>query len=190
MKDEVVIKLVEEGDEYQQAIKFISKVAFQWHRCRPPETKGRLFVAFRGEKIIGTISLDFVGEAQLFPLEEIYEFDEKQAPFPFKRDMIVQFGRWMCIEKNISHLLFYEALVFSRTHGKQYVLSEAKSFIVDRLVEFGFKCYPLHGAQLIKEKISQKNKKYYEERPHPILFMMEIKQMIRDLGLFIENKKR
>jgi hypothetical protein len=53
----------------------------------------------------------------VFPLEVIYKFNYQKLPFPFCRNQIVQFSRWIAVAEGVSRFLLFAAMQHAISRG-------------------------------------------------------------------------
>lgn len=164
-------------EEFQQALKFIRDLAQERERATPPPPPHVLFAAILEGSVVGTVGLEFGSEESPVPLEEIWEFDRSTTPFPFIRQELAQYGRWMARTKNISASLLYCAAVFAKLQGKKTCICEVKPKVAKRLREIGCRLYEIAPAKLLLDKIPESGRPYYESVPRPNPYMIDLNQM-------------
>ncbi|TSC89201.1 MAG: hypothetical protein G01um10143_582 [Parcubacteria group bacterium Gr01-1014_3] len=172
------IRLVGQGSDYQKALEFINKVAFNHYKCQPPPPPDVLFVATNGSEIVGTTGLDIGEVNKPLPLEIIYEFDKAKTPWPFHREKNIQYGRWMVTMRGIADALIYVAAKHGLTQGKTHTISEAKDHIKAKLDQLGIDARVILDARLMMDRISKDGLGYYLDLPAPKLYMMDLSQMV------------
>lgn len=179
----VTIRLLDKSEnDYQKALEFIKRIAFSHYKCQPPPPPDVLFVAKNGEEIVGTTGLDLGEIDKPLPLENIYEFDKAVTPWPFQREKIVQYGRWMVTARGIADALIYSAAKHGLTHGKTHTVSEAKDHIKLKLDHLRIDARVISDAKLLLSRISKEGLAYYLDLPAPKLYMMDLKQMTEALA--------
>lgn len=172
-----VISLVKTDQERTEALDFINKTAAKLYDCDPPPPPEVIFTAKEGAGIVGTVALE-LGSGQPFPLEIIYEFDYQKTPWPFQRELIAQFGRWMATVRGISKSLMYKVTEHALLNGKIYGLTEVKEPVRLIVQNMGIELRPIPGARLLIEKIIEKERGYYLSLPSPNLFMVSLQQKL------------
>ncbi len=173
----IIIHRLEDQLKIQESLAFINKIAFQRHGCKPPPAPEILFAAYdQCQKLIGTIALDFSKAGQPLPLEKIWEFDQTKIPFPFIREEIAQYGRWMSDLPGLSIMLLYVATVFAITRKKKYFFAETKPKITKIFLDLEFPIIIIPDAQLALDKIPAEGKSYYLAGK-PDLLMMRLDLM-------------
>lgn len=172
----VVISLVEKDSEREEAIAFMNAIASERYRCAPPPPPEIIFVAKRDDEIVGVMALEFGDEQGVFPLEKIYKFDYRVTPWPFVRNEVAQFGRWMAKVRGISIALMYAATLYAIHQGKVYGLTEVKPYILKHTREIGIELREIPGATLVPGNIPESGKPYYLAPPPPKLYMVNLRQ--------------
>ncbi|OHA52160.1 MAG: hypothetical protein A3A97_04590 [Candidatus Terrybacteria bacterium RIFCSPLOWO2_01_FULL_40_23] len=173
-KDKIfLIRLAKNHKEKRDAQEFISQIALSRYQATPPPLPEILFIAYENGKIVGTLGFDTASKQDILPLEKIWQFDPNKTPFPFEREMIVQYGRWTAIKPEVSRALSYTATIFARTLGKKIIMFEAKPSSARRLQTLGARAQLVPATLLIKN-IPEDGRPYYSANPAPKLYMLDL----------------
>jgi len=175
MESTVTIRLLENEVEVQDAYCFVRRHAHARYDADPPPPPEALLAAYRRGEVVGTIGVDFTAvDTGELSLERIWSFDPANAPLPFNRQEIAQYGRWFTVEQDVSLMLVYGATIFARTHGKRSVLAEMKPGAARVLERVGIAMLPIQNAQLVLENIEESGRFYYVNGPPPQLCMADL----------------
>lgn len=174
---ELIVRLICDDEEWSRALAFINEIAFESHRASPPPPPQYIFGAYCGDELVGTIGLDFGEVDRPLPIEAHWEFDRENTPLPFKREAMVEIGRWMASRRGVSTILFYAATIFALSHGRYYCIAEMKSKIAEHATsKLGYIMLPVQGARVLLERIREDGLPYYLDDP-PSLYMLRVEQM-------------
>jgi hypothetical protein len=170
----VEVKLVEDESEKVKALDFIDKIALERYGCKPPPPPQFLFQAHDGEKVIGTVALDF----EPFSIQNNWSFDESNTPWRFDPSEIAQYGRWMTKTSGVSIMLLHTATLFALTNQKRYFIAEAKKVVIKRLEDLGYMSLfrKIEDAKLILSNIPPEGQGYYLSEPSSI-YMADLLSM-------------
>ena len=166
----IVIDLVQNDKERQEALEFIDQKYLEIFETTPPLSQN-LFTARCGVDIVGTMGTDFCNEKEKLRLEKIYQFDHHLTPFPVIRDQIAEYGRWVATVPDISKALLYAAIIHARSKRKIYGWCEHTDDVHRVATRFGIKFHNVPGAQLVLENVEKKNRIFYTTSA-PLKFYM------------------
>lgn len=184
---ELIIRSVSDGQQRDAVLKAITQAARVRYGCDPPPALPQLlFAAYEGDTIMGSTSLDFSVDDQPLLLENSWQFNPGETPFPFVRSELVQYGRWWAslaggqehVVGTLAPALLYVATVFARSYGKKTCLCEIKPAAVRLLEKFGVEPKEVPGAVFHLERIPPAGRAYYQEKGRPSqLHMIDLVQM-------------
>jgi hypothetical protein len=172
----------------RRALAFVRRHTRQLYGGFPPPPE-ILFLAERNGRVCGTIALDFADDTQRFPVEFLYRIIYSQAPWPFERARIAQFGRWWATAPGIGVRLMHAAHLHALEAGKTLGLAEAKPQIVTRVKEFGMNLTEIPGAILQSREASSRGEGYYTTPPAPRLYMFDIGANAAALSRHVRSHK-
>ena len=176
---EVTLRIALSKKERLQAVAFIESQMRRVYGCEPPPTVGVVCTAHIFEEIVGSIVMHGVENDTPFPIEEYYNFDSRNTPFPFNRQIMLQVSRWISVHPGVSEMLIRTSFALAFSLGKRYSLVEAKPYSIKRLSEFGILCKEIEGSRLQPEKVCKivgtNGMRYFTELPLPSLYMIQLK---------------
>ncbi|MBA3788807.1 hypothetical protein H0X32_00210 [Patescibacteria group bacterium] len=151
-------------------------------RCEPPPTRGAICIARIHDRIVGSLVLQSTKHDCPFPIEDHYDFDPKEMPFPFSRSEVVQATRWIATEPGVSLRVVKACGWIAHGFEKRYMFIEAKPYSVERLCELGLDCRIVKNAVLVPERVRESVGEagifYYTEHPLPTLCIFPIAPLL------------
>ena len=181
------ISISHRGEHTNEAITFITEVYKKVFSADPPPPE-LLFVATRNEKVVGTLGIDYCDKKDgLLPLERIYTFNRSKTPLPMASDKIVQLGRWISREANVTKPLAYIAMQYLLAHQKTHGLFEQKGKAVQASKRTGTTLHPIENTTLNVDRVGDSVKEYYTSKPEPRLFMIDLKQSLDSMRRVAER---
>lgn len=181
---ELIVSTAKTPYEWEQARSYIAEGVWKWYRCLPTPLPRIVIIAKQKDTIFGTLALYFSKGDEPFPLEEIYKFDDKKMPYPFRRSEVVQYGRWIATAPGVSRYLLYASAVIGLRAGCIYGLAEVKPKIALRLREIGIAVHDV-PAEVNQKNIPQAIRPYYELTPSPFPCMVNLQQKRELLEPFV-----
>lgn len=181
--DDASIPRIEIAVTQAQRSEVLAYIEAQMRRrfaCEPPPTRGVLFVSRDASGIVGTIALESSVNGAPFSVESWYAFEQHKAPFPFDRQRIVYGTRWLSSRQNVALPLFRGALAFAQSFGKEYMLFEAKPYVLDYFDRLSIAWKRFEQATLLPERacevVGEDGMRYYRTEPLPTLCMLALDQ--------------
>src|SRR5258708_2468473 len=166
--------------EREEVLAFLAPIIRKWYDCAPLHIPSITIIARRDMDIVGTITTEFSDGQSVFLLETIYEFDHDTTPLPFKRNVMVEFGRLAAAIPGASTPLLYASAAYSINRGKKFGLVEMKEHIASLVTKIGIRLYPVQ-AKLMPEQAPEKSLNYYTKAPPPKLYMVDLDQKEQSL---------
>lgn len=151
--------------------------------CKPPPLPEFVLAAYEEEVPVGVVGCDFAPESRRFYLENLYIFDRSKTPLPFVREKIAEIGRWASEDSGLGPLLAEAVASFALTKGKLYGICDLKPAVARLSRELGMRLFAVDGKldPLGIERLPPERRPYYEERPLPKMYMMDLAQVQRAL---------
>lgn len=150
--------------EQREVLAFLKRYYQKSYGTSPDHFLDKTFVARRGQKLLGAISIEFSKNNRPFELEEPFEFNYEDYLGP--RSEAANFGRWTSIDEEAGKGLAYVAVKYVYEKGKRIAIASSKPRVVDhirRKLELRFSvCHP-------KFRLNSKVK-FFREGARPVIY--------------------
>ena len=152
-----------------------------------PSPPDHLIAARWGERVAGTIGVNFWQPGTGLRLAHLYRFDYADAPLPIDLSKTVEFGKLACETPGISGALIHAAICFALLHGNTHVWCEHTVRVNRACRRFGIIFHEVTTAQLNSSRIEEHHRKFYENNAAR-LYMFDLAQARKALDEFLRRQ--
>lgn len=155
---------------------FVNDAMRRHYACDAYPLPKHVLIARRSGSILGTIGISRPSGG-LLPIERLYVIDDRSFPKGKRPDIrsLVQLGRWVTEEPNVSLMLMYEAARYARARKYAWAISEVKPQVVRRFRAIGIRLILLAGVVRM-DRVPFAVRSYYDP-PTPVLAMVSLAKL-------------
>jgi hypothetical protein len=170
----VTFHLQKSGEEFNTAVAFARKQAFQWYQCKPSDIPERIFAARFGRQIVATVGVTDSHLQQPLLLQQLYHLGSAQLPCNLHWESVVQLSWFFSSMKGCFMTLLLIAFRHCYHSGKRFAVLQMKDVVSSMLKEKGLQLLPIHCAQLRMDKVSEVDRAYYQDASPIRLYYLDI----------------
>jgi len=176
VREAIHIELADTGQKQSEALAFVERTYQKTFGTTPPPPHIVIAGWYQGQ-VVGTMGINTCDEGRSLRLEELYTFDQSQAPLPCVRDKMMEYGRWVATMPHLSGPLLFAGSCYANRVGKEYGWCEHSDKVHRAALRLGIVFHEVRGAVLQRERVPHTDRAFYEAEEKPRLYMVSVAQV-------------
>ncbi len=156
-----------------------------------PARSDEYIVAYRNDRIVGVVALDFAKSNGKILIEDLYDIHSSTLPATVTAKSSIQVGRWIASDEHVSMSLAYASALRALYHGKLHGWVNHTDAVHKVLTKKGIKFHALANNGINLAKVRDEDLAFYTKhtstKPYIMNFYQIIEALHDKLELYREN---